>query len=137
MATITLSVAASMKTSSTLPVNEASGPALICTVSPTLYSVIAMKPSRSDERGEDLVREQRARGRQAQHVVFNLYQSGLVEAREVFGEVCAHVALEARAVLREVDAATQEAQAEEERFGARVPLVQLVARGDGVFLRLD
>src|SRR5437868_14911075 len=93
--------------------------------------------SPSDERCEDFVREQRARGRQAQNVVFNLYQSGLVEAGEVFGEVCAHVAVEARAMLREVDAAREEAQAEEERFGARVPLVQLVARGDGVFLLLD
>src|SRR5205085_11936482 len=44
-----------------------------------------------NEGGEDFVREQRARGRQAQHVAFDFDESGFVEAREVFGVVGANV----------------------------------------------
>src|SRR5436853_7152510 len=80
-----------------------------------------------NERGEDLVREQRAGGRQAQHVAVYFDEAGLAEAGEVCGVVGAHVQVVARAVLREVDAAREQAQAEEERFGASIPRVQFVA----------
>src|SRR5687768_1952224 len=94
----------------------------------------------SDEGGEDFVREQRAGGRQPEHVAVEFDQAGLAEAREVCGVLGAHVQTVERAVRREVYAAAQQAQPEEERLGPGLAFVQLVERDDRaalLFYQLD
>src|SRR5205085_4758966 len=79
----------------------------------------------------DFVREQRAFRREPEHVALDTDEPRIIEAREVFRVVRAHVAPEASAVLGEVNAAREKAKAEEERFGAALARVQLRSLDDG------
>ncbi len=74
---------------------------------------------------------------QAQHVAVDLDEARLAEAPQVVGVLAAHVAPEACAVLGEVDAAAQQPEAEEDRFGARRVRVEFGALDDGAAAGFD